>query len=257
MNYRIDEERQEIIIDEITRVPLYSPEGFRIISELWVKVGWDQKHMYTFSWLGRPLIQIPEDAFRIQEVIYQIKPDVVIETGVAHGGSLIFYASIFKAIGKGRVIGVDIEIRPHNRTAIENHELSPWIILLEGDSTAQIVLDQVERLISRDDKVLVILDSNHSYQHVFNELVSYNRFVTKGSYIVATDGSQQYLNETPRAKREYPHCSEWPKDNPKCAAEDFVKQNPQFRICEPDFLFNESQINFRVTHWPSAFIQRI
>src|SRR5688500_15604797 len=94
---------------------LYSKEAFELLSALWVKVGWNQKYTYTFSWLGRPIIQLPEDMIRLQEVIYRIRPTVIIETGVAHGGSLIFYASICKAIGRGRVVGVDIEIRPHNK----------------------------------------------------------------------------------------------------------------------------------------------
>ncbi len=104
---------------------LYSKEAFELISHQWLKVGWNQKYPYTFSWMGRPIIQLPEDMIRAQEAVYRVKPDVLIETGVAHGGSLIFYASLFKAMGKGRVIGVDIEIRSHNRKAIEGHELFP------------------------------------------------------------------------------------------------------------------------------------
>lgn len=105
------------------QLALYSDEAFELISDQWLKVGWNQKYSYTFTWMGRPIIQIPDDLLRIQEVIYRIKPDVIIETGVAHGGSLIFYASLFKAMGRGRVVGVDIEIRPHNRKAIESNSL--------------------------------------------------------------------------------------------------------------------------------------
>ena len=118
------------------RLDLYSKEAFELISHQWLKVGWNQKYPYTFSWMGRPIIQIPEDILRIQEVIYQVKPDVIIETGVAHGGSLIFYASLCKAMEKGRIIGIDLEIRPHNRQAIEGHELASFITLLEGSSIA-------------------------------------------------------------------------------------------------------------------------
>lgn len=96
-----------------------TPEGFAVLSRLWLRSGWDTKYVYSFSWMGRPVIQLPEDMIRIQDLIYAVKPDVVIETGVAHGGSLVFYASLLKAMGCGRVIGVDIEIRPHNRKAIE------------------------------------------------------------------------------------------------------------------------------------------
>src|SRR5829696_8979408 len=100
-------------------VGLYTTEAFELISRLWLKVGWNQKYPYTFSWMGRPVIQLPEDMIRIQEVLYRVRPDVIIETGVAHGGSLVYYASLCAASGRGRVIGVDIEIRPHNRQAIE------------------------------------------------------------------------------------------------------------------------------------------
>src|SRR3954468_7792383 len=113
-------------------LPLYSTQAFELLSEQWLKVGWNEKYVYTFSWLGRPLIQLPEDVIRIQEVVYRVKPDVIIETGVAHGGSLVLYASLCKAMGRGRVVGVDIEIRPHNRKAIESHELSELITLVEG-----------------------------------------------------------------------------------------------------------------------------
>src|SRR4030095_552977 len=121
---------------ETRMLELYSTEAFQLISQQWLKVGWDQKYPYTFSWLGRPIVQLPEDMIRMQEVIYRVRPDVIIETGVAHGGSLIYYASLCKVMGQGRVIGVDIEIRPHNRTAIEAHELSHMITLLEGSSTS-------------------------------------------------------------------------------------------------------------------------
>ena len=106
-------------------LPLYSTEAFELVSSQWVTVGWNQKYTYTFSWLGRPIIQLPEDMVRIQEVICRVRPDVIVETGVAHGGSLIFYASLCTAMGHGRVVGIDVEIRPPNRPAIEAHRLSP------------------------------------------------------------------------------------------------------------------------------------
>src|SRR5438552_10863236 len=110
--------------NDTAELPLYSREAWELVSREWIRVGWNQKYQYTFSWFGRPVIQLPEDLVRIQEVIYSVKPDVVVETGVAHGGSLIFYSSLCEAMGKGRVIGIDIEIRPHNREAIEAHELA-------------------------------------------------------------------------------------------------------------------------------------
>lgn len=256
-NAVIDTEKNEIIVNDSKIIPLYSPEGFRIVSQVWLKVGWDQKHLYSFTWLGRPIIQIPDDAFRIQEVIYTLKPDVIIETGIAHGGSLIFYASICKCIGKGKVIGVDLEIRPHNRKAIEEHELFDLITIIEGNSIEENTVKQVRSLMCKSENTLVVLDSCHDYDHVMKELEIYSQFVSSGSYIVVTDGSQKYLSETPRAQREYKECSTWNSNNPQRAAEDFVKNNSDFEIVEPGFSFNEGNIDFRVTHWPSAFVQRV
>jgi cephalosporin hydroxylase len=126
MNIQADTDSQSLTITaqgESRTIPLYSREGFELLSDLWVKVGWQMRYSYTFSWMGRPLIQLPEDLIRIQEVIFDLKPDFIVETGVAHGGSLIFYSSLFEAMGHGQVIGIDIEIRPVNRAAIEAHLL--------------------------------------------------------------------------------------------------------------------------------------
>ncbi|MEK7990168.1 MAG: CmcI family methyltransferase [Thiotrichaceae bacterium] len=254
MKLIIDTNEQSLTIDENQTeqtLPLYSKKAFEIISQQWLKVGWNQKHPYTFSWLGRPIIQIPEDILRIQEVIYRIKPDVIIETGIAHGGSLIFYASLCKAMDKGKVIGVDVEIRPHNRQAIEAHELFSYITLLEGSSIAKEIIQQVEESITPSETVLVILDSNHTKSHVLAELDAYHHLVSKDSYIVATDGSMQFLYDVPRGK------SEWQQDNPLEAALIFVKTHPEFEIEQPAWLFNESDLTENITHWPSAYLKRI
>jgi len=235
----------------IKTLDLYSKESFDILSQIWLKVGWNEKYPYTFSWMGRPIIQLPEDVMRIQEVIYQVKPDVIVETGVAHGGSLILYASLFKAMGKGRVIGIDIEIREHNRKAIEAHELSPLITLIEGSSVDKETLKRAGNLIKEDEKVLVILDSNHTYSHVAEELEMYSPLVTLGSYIVATDGSMEILHDVPRG------APSWNKDNPAQAARDFAKTHPNFKLEQPKWPFNESNLSDNITHWPSAWLQRI
>jgi cephalosporin hydroxylase len=207
--------------------------------------------------MGRPIIQEPEDAFRMQEVICSIKPDVIIETGVAHGGSLVFYASLCKAMGSGRIVGVDIEIRPHNRTAIEAHELFDLITLIEGDSTGDDVVSQVRSLIKPGEKVLVIFDSCHDYEHVMRELAAYADMVTPGSFAVVTDGSQEYLGSTPRAQAEYPACTGWGENNPKRAAEDFAAADSRFEIVEPEWFFNESPLSKPITHWPKAYLKRV
>lgn len=236
--------------DETKDFYLYSKEAFKVISREWVRVGWNQKYQYTFSWMGRPVIQLPEDMLRMQEAIFQIKPDVIIETGVAHGGSLIFYSSLCKAMDKGRIIGIDVEIRPHNRTAIEAHPLNDRITLIEGSSTAPDIVAQVKSLVQPNETVLIILDSNHTYAHVTDELAAYAELVTPGSYIVATDGVMQDLADVPRGH------AHWATDNPARAARDFVAQNPDFVIEPPAWPFNESNLTQNITHWPDAWLKR-
>ena len=229
---------------------LYTGGAFELISRQWLKVGWDQKYSYTFSWMGRPIIQLPEDMVRMQEVIYRVQPDVIIETGVAHGGSLIYYASLCKAMEKGRIIGIDVEIRSHNRSAIEDHELSPLITLLEGSSVAPEVVRQVHSLVTAEETVLVSLDSNHTRQHVLNELEAYHELVTKDSYIVVTDGIMKDLYDVPRGKPE------WRWDNPCAAAVEFAKSHREFVLEQPMWPFNESSLAQDVTHWPNAWLRR-
>ncbi|MBI2966884.1 MAG: class I SAM-dependent methyltransferase [Bacteroidetes bacterium] len=240
-----------IVIKDNREYPIGSPYAFKIISEAWLRSGWDSKYVYSFTWLGRPVIQLPEDLMRIQEVIFNIKPDVIIETGVAHGGSLIFYASLCKAMGKGKVIGVDIEIRSPNRNALETHFLFPFITLIEGNSTNPEIISIVKQQVKSRDKVLILLDSKHSYSHVLAELKAYSELVSLNSYIVATDGIMEYVVGAPRTNPD------WVTNNPKKAAEQFVRENPNFIIEEPAFPFNEGMITERVTYWPGAYIKRV
>ena len=230
---------------------LGSPEAFHIISQVWLRSGWDTKYVYSFTWMGRPIIQLPEDLIRIQETIYSIKPDVIIETGIAHGGSLIFYASLCKAMEKGRVIGVDIEIRPHNRKAIELHPLFPLITLIEGSSVDPLIVGKVKREVRPAEKVLVLLDSCHTRDHVLAELNAYAPLVTMDSYIIAMDGIMEQLVGAPRSQQD------WSWNNPQNAAREFVEGNPNFIFEEPQFLFNEGSISKRVTYWPLGFIKRV
>jgi len=231
-------------------IELYSDEAFELIAEQYLKVSWNQKYSYTFTWMGRPIIQIPDDIVRVQEVIYRLKPDVIIETGVAHGGSLIFYASLFKAMGRGRVIGVDIEIRPHNRKAIETHELCSLITLVEGNAVSAETIDRVRSLIKPSEKVMVILDSCHTKAHVAAELAAYHALVTSGSYIVATDGCMKDLYDVPLGRPE------WRDDHPTAAAAEFAAKHPEFVLEQPAWPFNESTLAKNVTHWPGAYLRR-
>ena len=250
----IDMARGEVRVEDASGESIYAigaEEAFAAISRAWLRSGWDAKYVYSFTWLGRPVIQLPEDLIRIQEVIYDIKPDVIIETGVAHGGSLVFYASLLAAMGRGRVIGIDIEIRPHNRAALEAHPLMPRITLIEANSIMPETADRVANEIGRPGTALVVLDSNHSKDHVLAELRLYSRFVTVGSYIVATDGIVQSIAGAPRTS---PDC-EW--NNPRRAIAEFLDENPDFELSEPARPFNEGMVTTRVTYWPDAYLRRI
>ncbi|MBK6530540.1 MAG: cephalosporin hydroxylase family protein [Deltaproteobacteria bacterium] len=255
MKLTIDTEARTVACEDAdgtSQHPLYSREAFSELSKVWIQVGWALKHIYSFTWMGRPIIQLPEDMVRAQEVIYRVKPDVIIETGVAHGGSAIFFASLFKMMGNaGRVIGVDIEVRPHNRAAIEAHELSPSISLVEGSSIDPTIVERVRSMIKPGEKVLVLLDSNHTKAHVAAELEAYASMVTAGSYIVATDGLMQYLDNVPRGKPE------WKDDNPTAAAREFAARHAEFELQEPPpFVFNEGEVREHITHWPGAWLMR-
>jgi cephalosporin hydroxylase len=254
MKITIDTDRKSLVCENgrgCQELPLYSPGAFEILSRQWLKVGWDQKYSYGFSWLGRPVIQLPEDLIRVQEVIYRVQPDVLIETGVAHGGSLVFFASLFKLLDKGRVIGVDIEIRPENRQAIENHPLAHLITLIEGDSIATETVAYVKSLIKPGEKILVVLDSEHSYRHVLRELEAYSELVACGSYIVATDGVMGDLADVPHGQ------AKWTTDNPEAAARDFAVHHPEFLLENPPRMFNESRTKTDLTYWPGAWLRRV
>ena len=253
MRLTLDTETRSLTLEDAGQartLDLYSKEAFEAITRQWVRLGWNQKYQYTFSWLGRPIIQLPEDMLRIQEVIFHLKPDVIIETGVAHGGSLIYYSSLCRAMDRGRVIGIDIEIRPHNRAAIEAHPMNDRITLIEGSSTDPDIVARVKSLVAPGETVLVILDSNHTYAHVSSELEVYAGLVTAGSYLVATDGIMYDLADVPRG------VPTWTTDNPTAAARDFLLGHPEFMLEQPAWPFNESDLDQNITHWPGAWLKR-
>jgi cephalosporin hydroxylase len=234
---QVDLDRREVTVtgaDGAAVHPLDSPEALALVSSAWTRVSWEARYSYTFTWLGRPIIQIPDDLFRLQEVIFSVRPDVIIETGVAHGGSLVFYASLCQAMGHGKVIGVDILIRPENRAAIAAHPLASLITLIEADSTSSVALDQVQRAVRGSTRGLVILDGNHARAHVLAELEAYARFVGIGSYLLAADGIMADLTGSPRAG------DDWSWNNPRAAAADFAARHPEFAAGPPPWLFNES-----------------
>lgn len=182
-------------------------------------------YSYNFDWLGLPIIQYPQDMVALQEIIWRIKPSWIIETGIARGGSQIFYASMQHLINQGgRVLGVDLEIREHNRTAIREHPMSGLIEMIEGSSIDMTTIDKVKSTIENSDKNIVVLDSNHSRDHVLEELRLYSQFVSAGSYLIVLDTAVAYMPDG-YFKRG------WDKvNNPKTAVEDFLKETDRFEI---------------------------
>ena len=187
-------------------------------------------YTYLWSWMGVPIIQMPADIMATQEVIWNTKPDIIIETGVARGGSMVFMASLLKVIGKGRVIGVDIDIRAHNRESIEAHPLSPLITLIEGPSTTAETLARVKAEIPPGASVMVVLDSDHSRDHVLDELRCYGPLVTEGQYVVVADTllgwSEAAQTPTKRSKIWYPG------DEPYAALNMYLKETDRFETDE-------------------------
>lgn len=185
------------------------------------------KYSYNFKWMGRPIIQYPQDIIAMQEIIWEIKPDLIIETGIAHGGSLIFYASMLELIGKGEVLGIDIDIRKHNRREIEKHPIFHRITMIEGSSIDPSIIKSV-RDFSKDKKtILVVLDSNHTHDHVLGELKAYADLVSVNSYVVVFDTIVEFLpdNYLPG------HIRPWRiGNNPWTAVKTFLENNNNFVV---------------------------
>lgn len=198
--------------------------GLRALTEKWFLESCKYKYSYHFSWLGRPIIQFPQDVVAIQELIWRIKPDLIIETGIAHGGSLILSASILELIGgTGEVLGIDVDIRQHNRVEIEAHPMKKRISMIEGSSIDQSVAEQVKKVTVGKERVMVILDSNHTHEHVLKELELYSPLVTKDSYLLIFDTIIEEMPEGSFPDRP------WSKtDNPKTAVREFMKSNDRF-----------------------------
>jgi cephalosporin hydroxylase len=239
--------------DRETRYPVFSPNAYAAMSEAWLRIGWELKHSYTFTWLGRPIIQLPEDLIRVQEAVFRIQPDVIVETGVAHGGSLIFYATLCRALGRGRVVGVDVRIRPENRMAIEAHPLADLITLIEGSSIEPAVVRRVRESVAPGERALVVLDSNHTRAHVLAELDAYADLVAPGSYVAVADGLMSGLADSPRAGRD------WATDNPLAAVHEFLARRADFVQEPPAWPFNESLglESSRATYFPGGWLRRV
>lgn len=220
-------------------------EEMRSLARTWRTKALERKYMNNFSWLGRPMIQLPTDALAMQEIIWAIKPDLVIETGIAHGGSLMLSASILELSGRGEVIGIDIEIRPHNRRAIEAHPLAHRIRLIEGSSVDPAVVAQV-REAAHGKTTVVFLDSNHTHDHVLAELRAYAPLVSVGSYCVVFD---TFVEDMPD---DYVWTDRpWGKgNNPKTAVHAWLAESPGFEIDR------SVEDRLLITSAPDGFLRR-
>lgn len=237
-------------------------DAFRTLSSGWLEASMQRKYIYNFDWLGRPIIQYPQDMFAVQDLIWRVKPDLVIETGIAHGGSLILSASLLtlldycEAAENGtvldprqsprRVIGIDIDIRTHNRVAIETHPLAGKITLIEGSSISEAVISEVKNRAATFRNVMVFLDSMHTHEHVLAELEAYSPLVSKGSYCVVFD---TFVDDLPKG-----FFADRPWDvgnNPKTAVKQFLGKHREFEID------TDLENKLLVSAVPSGFLKRI
>lgn len=204
------------------------------------------KYSYNFTWLGRPIIQYPQDIIAMQEIIWRVKPDLIIETGIAHGGSLIFYASMLELLGgDGHVVGIDIDIRKHNRVEIEKHPMFKRITMIEGSSTDEKIVEELRQM-AGGKRVLVCLDSNHTHEHVLRELELYAPLVSVGSYCVVFD---TIIEDMPKGTY-----SDRPWDvgnNPKTAVQEYLKEHGEFVVD------GEMENKLLITVAPGGYLKRV
>ncbi|MBO0937892.1 cephalosporin hydroxylase family protein [Fibrella sp. HMF5335] len=212
------QERAERVASYAHRADLKAAaDAFNVVSNR-------DQYSYNFSWMGRPIIQYPQDMMAMQELIWDIKPDLIIETGIAHGGSLIYYASLMELIGKGEVLGIDIDIREHNRREIEAHPMFKRIQMIQGSAIDEELVAEVARRAEGKQTIMVCLDSNHTHDHVLRELELYAPFVTVGSYCVVFD---TIVEDMPKGAYDRP----WDVgNNPKTAVWEYLKHNDNFEI---------------------------
>jgi cephalosporin hydroxylase len=224
-------------------------ESLKKLSNKWIMESSLDEYSYHFRWLGLPIIQFPQDIVGLQEIIWKIKPELIIETGIARGGSLIFSASMLQLIGKGSVLGIDIDIRKENKKNILNHPLYKRIKMIEGSSIDQTVIDKVNKIAKNKKNILVILDSNHTHDHVLSELNAYSKLVKKGSYVIVFDTR---IEDIPNKYSKKLMKGNWnKKDNPKTAVHEFLKENKRFKI---DYEFENKLL---ITVAPDGFLKCI
>jgi cephalosporin hydroxylase len=221
-------------------------------AENFMRVSTAPKYSYNFSWLGRPIIQYPQDIVAMQEIIWRVNPDLIIETGIAHGGSLIFSASMLElnaACGgpqNAEVLGVDIDIRAHNREAIEAHPMFKRISMIQGSSIAPEIIEQVKAKASGKQRVLVCLDSNHTHDHVLAELQAYAPLTSVGSYCVVFDTIIEHMPD-----EMFPDRPWGPGNNPKTAVWEWLKTNSEFEIDK------QTDCKLLISVAPDGYLKRV
>ncbi len=240
----IEKFKQEVM----ERIESYENDAsFKQLAIEWMKQSVRQKYVYNFTWLGRPIIQMPQDIIGLQEIIWEVKPDLIIETGIAHGGSLIFSASMLALLGSdGKVLGIDIDIRRHNREEIEQHPLAKRIEMIEGSSIDDEMAETVYKIAADYEHIMVILDSNHTHAHVKKELELYSPLVSVGSYLVVFD---TFIEDMPTDL--YPDRPWNVGDNPKTAVFEFLAENDNFVIDK------NVENKLLMTSAPSGYLKRI
>lgn len=249
--------------ERLSRISKFKSDNeFQSLSNKWLQYSMKEGFVYNFDWLGRPIIQYPNDIVGFQEIVWKVKPDLIIETGIAHGGSLILSASLMALLDlmeatelgipldtqntQRKVVGIDIDIRDHNRVLIESNPLSNRIKMIEGSSIDQNIIDQVKDFSKGYKNILVCLDSMHTHDHVLKELKAYSELVSIGSYCIVYDTfvediAEGFFNDRP-----------WDVgDNPKTAVTEFMHKNPKFKI--DDIMHDKLQI----TVAPNGFLKRI
>lgn len=241
------DEIEKFQVEKIQRIQTYKTnKKLQASAKAFLNESFDPKYSYNFSWMGRPIIQYPQDIVAMQEIIWNVQPDLIIEIGIAHGGGLIFYASLLELIGTGEVLGVDIDIREHNRREIENHPMYDRITMIEGSSIDECIVKKVAEFAQGKNTVLVTLDSNHTHNHVAKELEYYASLVTTGSYLVVFD---TVIEDMPD---EFFDDRPWGKgDNPKTAVHAFLKENSDFEVDEL------IQNKLLITVTPDGYLKRV
>lgn len=218
--------------------------ALRELSKSWIQAAAEHRYSYNFRWLGLPIIQLPQDVLMLQELIWRGRPDLIIETGVARGGSTVFYASMLELMGgPGRVMGIDVDIRPHNRSALEEHPLFHRIELVEGSSVDPEVTGRATEAAHAAERVMVVLDSNHTHEHVLEELRHYGPLVTRDCYLVVFDTIIEELPE--ESLRDQP----WGRgDNAATAVRQYLSEQHRFEV--------DSSIDDRllISHAPGGYL---